>query len=158
MSTAPGLTTFDSGQVYSPERGEFVSQKHMDLASIIHDYNPNFELVYIPKSEQTAFNVKPFAIRDNTPGKPPYIMRSLTMLEMNNPAEILAWIFAGDLSKHRPIDVMKRIELQENAEKLLTMRRHEEELLDQAEIMSTIMVGGRNQKNYFRHNGRTYRR
>jgi len=158
ITNAPGSAFGALGKVWNSERREFISQQHMDLATIIHDYNPYFSLVYVPENDRDASDTKPFAILDSTPGNPPYIMRYLSELEMLNPKEIIAWIYMGDQKHHSAQEIVQRMELEEMAERALQLKRNEEELLDQAEMTATILSGGRDHKNFYRHDGRTYRR
>lgn len=137
-----------SAQVWNPERGEFISDEHARLAEILHDYQPGrYSLVYIPMAERTteADRAKPFAILENSQGGST-IVRYLTEAEMRDPAGIIAWVYAGDLVKHRPNDVIAQIEAREAAEKLMAYKREESELEDRIDYGAFLVSGGREKK------------
>lgn len=142
---------------YDSQFGEFVSDDHVRLAKVLSDYRPGLSLVYIPKHDRLTANdnQKPWAIEDNNPLLGRHIIRYLTEDEMKNPAAVLAWIFDGDLSKHRPVDIMDRIENEERAQKLLQLKKQEDELEDIADHMAFYLTGGRNKLNYIRHDKNT---
>ena len=143
-----------SSQVWNSDLGEFVSDAHVHLAQVLNDYKPTFSLVYIPKADRDADDTKPWAILDSPANMAPHIIRYLTDQEMQRPAEVLAWIFEGDLDKHRPDDVFARMELKRQAEELMNLKKQEEELADHMEL---IEFAARTNKNTWKHNGRTYR-
>ena len=143
-----------SAQVYNSDLGEFISEKHAHFAQILQDYKPTLSLVYTPKKDRDATDTKPWAILDSPANLAPHIIRYLSDAEMENPAEILAWIFEGDLDKHRPNDVFARMEAKRAAEELMKLKQQEDELADQLEL---IEFAARTHKNTWKHNGRTYR-
>lgn len=143
-----------SSQVWNSDLGEFVSDAHVHLAQVLNDYKPTFSLVYIPKADRDADDTKPWAILDSPANMPAHIVRYLTDAEMQRPAEVLAWIFEGDLDKHRPDDVFARMELKRQAEELMNLKKQEEELADHMEL---IEFAAKTNKNTWKHNGRTYR-
>ena len=143
-----------SSQIWNSDLGEFVSDAHVHLAQVLNDYKPTFSLVYIPKADRDADDTKPWAILDSPANMPAHIIRYLSDQEMQRPAEVLAWIFEGDLDKHRPDDVFARMELKRQAEELMNLKKQEEELADHYEL---IEFAARTNKNTWKHNGRTYR-
>ena len=143
-----------SSQVWNSDLGEFVSDAHVHLAQVLNDYKPTFSLVYIPKKDRDADDTKPWAILDSPANMPAHIVRYLSDAEMQRPAEVLAWIFEGDLDKHRPDDVFARMEAKRAAEELLNLKKQEEELADH---MDLIEFAAKTNKNTWTHNGRTYR-
>lgn len=143
-----------SSQVYNSDLGEFVSEAHSHLAQVLHDYKPTLSLVYIPKKDRDETDVKPWAILDSPANMPAHIIRYMTDAEMQKPAEVLAWIFEGDLDKHRPDDVFARMEAKRAAEELMNLKKQEEELADHMEL---IEFAAKTNKNTWKHNGRTYR-
>jgi len=157
--SAPGSSFFNNARVWSSERREFVSQKHMDLATVLHDYDPNFELVYVPEHDRDATDVKPFAILSRgTEATAPHIVRYLSEAELAEPHKILAWIRMGDLRYNDPKAIIERIEAEEAFERLMNLKREEEETQDRIEKMAFLASGGRDRKNYIRHNGVTIAR
>jgi hypothetical protein len=143
-----------SSQVYNSDLGEFISEKHAHLAQVLNDYKSTLSLVYIPKKDREALDTKPWAILDSPANMPPHIIRYLTDTEMEDPAAVLAWIFEGDLTKHRPDDVFAKLEAKRAAEELLNLKKREDELADQLDL---IEFAARTNKNTWKHNGRTYR-
>jgi hypothetical protein len=144
----------EAAGTWDSESGAFISESHRHLAEILHDYNPYFSLVWIPPKDRDATDVKPFAILSDEPGKPKHIIRYLSETEMLNPQAIMGWIFEGDLSKHRAVDIFSKIEAREKAEELFRLKKKEDELEDIMEFGSFV---GRTRLNTFRHNGKVYR-
>jgi hypothetical protein len=143
-----------SSTVWNSELGEFVSDAHAHLAQVLQDYKPTLSLVYIPQKDRDVTDVKPWAILDSPANMAPHIIRYMSDAEMQKPAEILAWIFKGDLTKHRPDDVFARMEAERAAEELMNLKKQEEELADHYDL---IAFAAKTNKNTWRHNGKTYR-
>ena len=141
---------------WNSELGCFISDAHVHLAQILKDYNPHFSLLFIPPKDRDATDSKPWAILDSSPARPPYIMRYLSDAEMENPREIIEWVFLGDLSKHRPNDVFDRMQARERAEELLKLKAQEERLEDAQEFAEYAFSD--RAPHYMKHNGREYRR
>lgn len=149
----------EAAGTWDSDSGAFINEKMRHMAVVLQDYNPYFSLVWIPPKDRDATDVKPYAILDSTPGpNPPYVMRYLSEVDMSNPTAVLAWIFDGDLSKHRPSDVLTRIQNRETAEKLMQLKKEEDELEDIIDHGAFLASGGRNKLNYIRENGRTLER
>lgn len=144
----------ENASTFSPELGEFVSDSHMQLARVLKDYKPTLELVYIPKNNRGVSDTKPWAIIDHHPRLGDHIIRFMSDAEMLEPAKILAWVFEGDLDKHDPRAIIKKIELEENAKQLLSMQREMDAKADAMERVEFLASGGRNRLNYIRYNGR----
>ena len=138
------------GGTYDSELGEFISDAHVHLAAVIHDYKPTLSLVYIPKKDQTGFE-KPWAIveRDFRFGE--NIIRYLSTEEMQNPASILAWLFEGDQDKQGTKSVLQTIENHARAQQLLDLKKQEEELEDMIDHMEFYTSGGRDKKHTIQH-------
>lgn len=154
------MTQFHAeARIYSSETNDFVSQSHMQFAQILNEYDDTLTLEYVPSMERDETDVKPFRIRQ-TPrnGQPPYIVRYLTEAEMQNPAEILAWIWEGDLKKHRPVSILERMEAREKFEQVLQMKAAEDEKEAAIDLMYNLARGGRDRKHYYRHNGKKFER
>lgn len=134
---------------YDPELGEFISDSHVHLAAVIHDYKPTLSLVYIPKKDQTAFD-KPWAIIEKDPRFGESIIRYLSDAEMQSPSAVLAWLFNGDQDKQGTINVLQRIENEATAQKLLDLKRQEDELEDAIDHMQFYLSGGREKKHTLR--------
>ena len=65
----PGLVA--DAPFYSPEHGEFLSSQAARLQSVLKDYNPYLELVFVPTNKRDATDTHPYAIRDNSPAISP---------------------------------------------------------------------------------------
>lgn len=145
-----------SASVWDSTLNCFISSSHQRVAQLVNDYNPYFSLVFIPPANRDATDTKPYAILDSSPARPPYVMRYLSLQEMENPIEIIEWIFNGDQSKHRPIDIFQRTLNREAAEQLIEMKKREEEKEDAHEFAEFVF--GSKSKNTWQHNGQTYRK
>lgn len=153
-------TLGQSAQVYNAELGEFISEDHQHFAEILKDLKPTYNLVYIPKKDRTMpeEHQKPWAILDTPENQREYIVRLLSDEEMKEPHKILAWLFDGDLVRHGPQNVLKRIENEEKARQLMEFKRREDELEDMMEYAEFLLKGGRDKKHTVTHNGRKYER
>lgn len=150
------MTSTVDAPIYSHEFGGFLSSKAARLQEILQDYNPYISLVFIPPKDRSADDVHPFALLDSSPWREPYIIRHITEAEVEDPAKILAWLFEGDLSKHSVVSVMAKQRLAEEAAKLVDLKRQEDDRLERMELAAALATGGRDKKNYYRHNGKTF--
>lgn len=144
-----------SDHIYNQDFG-FLPSKAARLADVLHDYNPYISLVFIPPRERSESDVFPYGLLDSSPWREPYIIRHLTEQELEQPAEVLAWLFEGDLSKHRTVDIMAKQKIRADAEKLMNMKAEEDAAAERQELAAALMVGGRDRKHYYRHNGTTF--
>lgn len=145
-----------SAGVWDSEAGAFISADHQRLAEVLHDYDPSLSLVWIPPKNRDATDTKPFAIMGNKPGFGTHIIRFLSEQEMKNPAEVLAWVFQGDTSKHRPGDILRSMEARDRAKQLLAMK---EEMEAREDAMQFIEYAASDRSPHFmRHNGKTFRK
>lgn len=154
------MTQFTTeARVYSSETRDFISQKHQQFAQILNEYDDTLTLEYVPTLDRTEDDTKPFRIRQ-TPrdGRKPYIVRYLTAAEMDRPAEILAWIWEGDLKKQRPVSVLERMEAQTKFEQVLKMKQEDEIREEQKDLLLNLVTGGRNRLHTYRHNGKKFER
>lgn len=142
--------------VFSQEHGEFLSSNATRLAEILHDYNPYLELVFIPSSKRDDTDTHPFAIKDNSPWRKPYIVRHISEREIEDPQRILEWLFEGDLSKHGLSDIMARSKAHEAAVELLKLKRENDIAEERQELAAALISGGRDKLNAFRHNGKIF--
>lgn len=139
--------------VWNSELNEFIDGRHAHLAAILHDYKPTLSLVYIPRKKRDETDTKPWAILESPPNRPAYIVRYLSDQDMERPDLVLSWVFEGDLDKHRPNDVLAKIEARENAARLIELRIQEEERQDAQDL---IAFSARTPKHSWAHNGRRY--
>jgi hypothetical protein len=125
--------------------GQWVSEQFATLAEVISDYDPSFQLRWIPPEDRKTNNerAKPMVIWDLSKNLP---IRYLS--ERDNPVDVLASLFESD-NKHG--DVLDRMDKREAALQLLEMRRQmdeHEEMKDQAAFLM------RTKKNYIKFNGK----
>lgn len=146
-----------SEHFYDPDFG-FLPSEVARLQEILKDYNPFLSVVFIPPRERSETDVFPYGLLDSSPWHEPHIVKHLTEQEMERPAEILAWLFEGDLSKHRVVDVMARQKLRADAEQLLKHKEQEDARQERMELSVALLAGGADHKHYYRHNGKTFRR
>jgi hypothetical protein len=149
-----------SPSVYNSELGEFVSDDHVRLAQVLKDLKPTYSLVYIPVKNRTTpeEKLKPWAIMDKPDNLPEYAVRFLSDEDMKTPHKIIAWLFDGDVVRHGADNVLKRIEAEENAKKLMEFKRQEDELEDRIEYGAFLISGGRNKLHTVKHNGKKFER
>lgn len=150
MSELSAISAFGAG-TWSSAHGEFISDKHRQFAELLQDYNPNLALVFIPARERKANDKWPFAIIEHQPGKPPQVIRYLTEEAMADPANILAWLFEGDILRHRTIDVLDRIDAKDRAEQLLKQKKWQEDAEDRQDKIAFYASGGRDKLHSIRH-------
>jgi hypothetical protein len=156
METSLGQST----QVFNSDLGEFVREDHVHFAQILKDFKPTYNLVYIPVKDRTTpeEKQKPWAILDKPDNLPEYVVRYMSEEDMKNPHKILAWLFEGDIVRHGAENVLKRIEAEENAKKLMELKRQEDELEDRIEFGAFVMSGGRDKLHTVRHDGKKFER
>jgi hypothetical protein len=132
----------------------------MHLAQVLKDLKPTYNLVYIPVKDRTTpeEKQKPWAILDRPDNLPEYVVRYISEEEMKQPHKVLAWLFDGDIVRHGAENVLKRIEAEENAKKLLNFKRQEEELEDRIDYADFLFTGGRDKKHTITHNGKKFER
>ena len=102
-------------------------------------------------------STKPFRIVSKEPGKPSHVVKDLSETELDNPQEILAWLFEGDVRKHRPDDIFAQMEAKRIAAEVWAQKQEDDEREDRRDLLQQIVRGGRDRKNYFRHDGVTYK-
>lgn len=148
----------EAAGVWDSESGAFINQRHQHMAQVLHDYNPYFSLVWIPPKDRDETDSKPYAILNSSPagGRAPHIIRYLSEAEMDNPAEILAWVFDGDIGRHGADAVFTRLENKRVAEELMELKARQEEVDDILEFGEYVF--GDRSPHWMKHNGQTYRK
>lgn len=135
-------------QVWNSDLGEFINEDHRRFAEILHDLKPTYSLEYIPIAarETEQDRAKPWRIVDSPDNLAPYVVRYLSETEMLNPQAILSWLLAGDIVRHGAASVLQRIEAEENARRLMDLKRQEDEMADRIEYAAFLTSGGREKK------------
>ena len=154
------ITLGQSPQVWNSDLGEFISEDHVHMAQILQDLKPTYSLVYIPEQNRTdpEEKKKPWAILDKPDNMPEYIVRFLSPEDMKQPHKIIAWLFDGDTVRHGTENVLRRIESEENAKKLMEAKKQEDEIEDRIEHIEFLASGGRDKKHTMSHNGKKFER
>jgi hypothetical protein len=135
-----------SGAHILTEQGA-LSQKHEHVAEIIKDYDPDLELAYIPKQERSAFDAHPFAVVHVKDG---YRYVVMTCREDEVDERLLTKLFLANTDRH---DVLKRLEAEETAKRLMEMRQRMDELDAKKEFRDAVI---QSRKNWYRHKGKVY--
>ena len=142
--------------VYSTEHGQVLDGNAMRFAQVIADYNPYFSLEFIPEKDSTG--EKPYRIVDSTPGFAKNVVRYVTHTEMQQPHKVLAEIFKGDQRHHSADSILRDMELEDAARKLLDLKRQEEAALEHEDMIVFNLTGGRDRKHFLRHGNQTIAR
>lgn len=155
------MTQFDIGaaKVYDSTVKDFISSKHQQLAEILHDYNHTLSLQFVPSMARDENDTKPFRIVE-TPvdGREPYVVRYLSEREMDDPQQVLLWIWEGDFRKHSPDAVFNRLEARRLADEMLKKKNEMDEREERQDMIASLASGGRDGLHWYRHNGQTFRR
>lgn len=125
-----------------------LSVKHMRVAEIIKDYNPELELAFIPRNARSAFDAEPFAVLHRLPNGQTYVV--MTCKEEEVDERLLTKVFMADKKNG---NVLKRLEAEEAARKLMKMKEEMAEWEDKQDFVKSLLKG----KHYYRHNGKVYR-
>ena len=145
-----GLALGSAG-VYSPEYGQVLDGNAMRFAQILADYNPYFQLEFIPERERGG--EAPYRVVNRTPGIPQTVVRYITHEEMSAPQKVLAAIWAGDAGRRDANDILLEMELEETAARMLQLKQQEEKALEAEELVAFYVSGGRDRKHYLNFNG-----
>lgn len=121
------------------ETGVWVNEHFERLARVVQDYDPQFELRWIPPSARTdpEDRKKPYVIWDlftNTP--------VLFASELDTPEDILARLFDAD---NKQGDVLKRLDAHNAAVKAMKMKE-EMDISEERQEYAEFLIGTR--KNY----------
>lgn len=121
--------------IVATEEGRFVSQKWMFLAEMLQDYNPSLELRWIPTEKRAPGETdKPYMVVHQDRQGQSYIV--LYASELDQPEEVMTRIIHADM-KHG--NVLDRMEVRNNVNKLFEMRKREEELAEQEEFAAWLV-------------------
>lgn len=127
--------------------GRLISERIARISEIIQDYDPTFELVWIPPEHRSGLE-KPFAVRHNPPGLPSYTAFFLNEDEVDH--RVLARLWENDATKH---DILSRLEREEKAAEAVRLK----ERLDAAEERQAFVAAAVGSSKTYRHNGVAYR-
>lgn len=137
-----------NGEFYFPVDGHFVSQNQVRIHEILHDYDPNLQLQWIPpdkrSSEEAAFRVVCFP-----PGRPAYLVCTAEQAD----ERLLARVFEAD-QVNNP-DKLSYIDNYNNALEMVRAKEAEEARQWDHELAAAIL---RNRKSSFKHGGVDFER
>lgn len=121
--------------IVATEEGQFVSQKWMFLAEMLQDYNPSLELRWIPPEKREAEDRdKPYMVVHQDRQGRNYIV--LYASETDQPEDVMTRIIQADM-KHG--NVLDRMEIRNNVQRLFELRKREEELAEQEEFAAWLV-------------------
>lgn len=124
------------------EDGRWISEGFARLSEVIYDYDPRFELRWIPpESRETRDErAKPICVWDT-------LTNSAVLLasENDSPESILARLWSGDPSKQGGYDnIINKIEASEQAAKVLELKAKMEEDEERMEYASWLIATNKN--------------
>lgn len=140
----------DLFHIYDQQTGHFINAMHQRVAEIMHDYDPDLQLVWIPDAERTEPHERefPFAILHSPPGRQPYVVRHVRESEVNE--RLLAWLWSNDAERSNPFATLEKIE---DAKRAMELHAAQEARDEAQEIGAAIL---RSPLHTYRHNGKRY--
>lgn len=142
-----------SAGTWDSATGAFISEDMKTMATILHDYDARYSLVWIPPRDREVGDFKPYAIIETTDQFGQQVIRWMSELEMKDPTHILAEIFEGDLRKHNANEVYARIYAKESAERLMKAKQAEEDAMARQDLFE---FAAKTPLHTWRHNGRRF--
>lgn len=141
--------------VFDTEHGVIISEKHRRIAEIVHDYNPELSLMWIPPSTRDDTDEFPFLVVHTMSNGSQYPVMHLTLEDMDNPQLVIGRLFAGDMAKHGGDQVLVAIEAAEKADEVYRAKEDEERWAAKMDFVSTFL---NSPLNTFKHDGKKYRK
>lgn len=116
-------------QIFDEASKEFVSQKHVQIAEIINDFDSSLQLMFLPRQAQNAFQ-KPYALGQIHPGThEPQIIMYLGEEDLNQ--SLIARLFRmRQMAEGRPGSLADALD---DADRLVEMRAELERRDEMAE-------------------------
>lgn len=125
--------------MYIPtETGHWVDENFERLARVVQDYDPRFELRWIPPEHRSTDSdrAKPYVIWDTDTNTPVFHAS-----ELDTPTDILERLFAGDISKG---DVLARIDKHNAAIKAMELKAQLDEAEERQEYVAWLIGSKKN--------------
>ena len=139
------MKLLDDGRIYLPnENGNFVSENQRRVAEIIHDYDPNLQLQWIPPGDRGPQEFT-FRVVDTNPNNPNYVVCFAHECD----ERLLAQIFQSD-QRRNGNDVLTYLDNHNAAVELINAKKSEEQRMMDHELTYSIL---RSTKIHYRHNG-----
>lgn len=128
--------------------GHFISERISRVVEIIRETWPMLDVKWIPPEIREAGDAA-FVIVEKLPDG-----REVPVLHVNSEADfdhrVLARIEQGDNSKRNVLEV---IEAEERALRRYQEKQLQEQIEEQNDFVNFVISGGRDRKNWVRHNG-----
>lgn len=129
------------------DNGSFVSEKHMRIAELIREYDPDLEIEYIPADKRKG-NDPPFRVVHTNRGTGyRYVVCYADDLDGN----LLERIYKMDAQKHG--NVLSDIDAHNRAVKAVMESKRRDELAEAHDLAAHIL---KSPKSRYRHNGVVY--
>lgn len=136
------------GHIYLPtENGQWVSQTQRRVAEILHDYDPNLQLQWIPPDQRSVRDLA-FRVVDVSPGRPPYVVCVASEAD----ERLLARVFGADQTKGNTLNYLDK---HNAAVEALRMKEAMEKNEEATRIAYAIL---HSKKFHYRHNGVDFER
>lgn len=131
---------------YDEASGHWVSAEFQRIAQVIHDFDPDLSLAWIPPEMRQANEVQAFAIICAPVGREQYIVRLLGEEELNE--NLIAWLFTHNSNN---VNVLDAVEAKDAARKALEMQRELDEREEMLDIAKSML---KSPLHTYRHNGK----
>jgi hypothetical protein len=131
------MTALFGGYVADEASGRFVSERHVTVATILQDYNPNLHLVWLPPEVRIPGDEgKEFAVvhKGDTEHHKDYVVRYCREDEVDE--RLLAWIWENDSQKH---DILSRLEMMDMAAAMIEAKQEEERAAERQDMIATVI-------------------
>ncbi len=121
-------------KAYIAHEGHMLSADHLRIAQVIHDYEPNLELAYVPPEARTEREEFPYAVIYNHPNGQRQLVMQLRENEVDH--RVIARLWKADNANGNVLD---GIEKEEQARKALEMLRKEDEEAERQELAAWMI-------------------
>jgi hypothetical protein len=117
--------------------GQVVSQKIARIGEILHDYNPELDLMWIHPHLRTTpeDHAKPWALQHSPAGREPYLVATFSDDEIDE--TIIARIFAMDNARAGRNTVQDKLNAIEQARALAAAKAREDAMAEAKDVLLT---------------------
>lgn len=141
-----------SNYFYHEDYGGFVNGNHERIARILHEYDPELELGWVPPDKRDPGEEKPFCVIHNHPNGSRQAVSFWREDEIDE--RILEWAFENDFRKHSPDAIFNRMEARNLAAKLKRQKEIEDETAEKWEFGKSLL---KSPLHTYRHGGKVFR-
>lgn len=139
--------------ILSAEGNTYVDQKWSYLAEMISDYNSSLELRWIPTDKRSPQDrSKPYIVVHTDKDNKEYIV--LYASDLDTPEDVMTRVINSDM-KHG--NVMSRMEVRNNVNKLFEMRAKEEQLAQEEDLARWLIATKKTNPTYRNSDGELIR-